>query len=41
MNHDQSPQSQAVEIENSVKCLGIVIDQNLTFCDHVEYMYRK
>ena len=33
--------NQEVEIVNSYKYLGTLIDQNLIFCDHVDLVYKK
>ena len=36
-----SIENQEVEIVNSYKYLGTLIDQNLIFCDHVDLVYKK
>ena len=36
-----STDNQEVEIVNSFKYLGTLIDQNLTFCNHVDFVYKK
>ena len=33
--------NQEVEIVKSFKCLGTLLDESLSFCDHVEYVYKK
>ena len=33
--------NQGVDIGSSFKYLGTLIDTNLTFCDHIDYVYKK
>ena len=33
--------NQKVEIVKSFKYLGILVDESLSFCDHVDYVYKK
>ena len=33
--------NQGVDIVSSLKYLGTLIDTNLTFCDHIDYVYKK
>ena len=33
--------NQGVDIVSSFKYLGTLIDTNLTFCDHIDYVYKK
>ena len=33
--------NQEVEIVKSFKCLGTLLDESLSFCDHVDYVYKK